>query len=134
MNESILVIDDSNMIRSVTSRILREQGYNVTSVENGLEGLKQLKSSRFDLILCDINMPELDGISFTQRLKGSLEFQEQSHIPVIMLTTETDQYLEDQARQSGALAWMAKPYKPEQLLHIVRQGLDFVRNQVKQPS
>lgn len=124
MSEKILVVDDSNMIRNITTRILTEANYTVITAVNGLEALELIKLESPALVLSDINMPEMDGITLTNRVKTTSEFKNFSHIPFIMLTTETDPYLEEEAKKAGALAWMKKPYQPEKLVALIQKVLE----------
>ena len=123
--KKLLVVDDSDMIRRVTTRVLEKAGFTVLTAIHGLEALDVLRKEAEPpaLILSDINMPELDGISLVARLRNDRELSDYSGIPVIMLTTETDPALEEEARKNQVFAWIQKPYEPEQLLQAVKKAL-----------
>jgi two-component system chemotaxis response regulator CheY len=106
--KKILVVDDSSMIRFVVSKAAKKAGYDVIDATNGQEGIDQLlQNDDVDLILCDINMPVMDGLTMIQNIK---EYESLKYIPIVMLTTETDAKLKQQGRELGVKAWMVKPF------------------------
>ena len=125
MNKSILIVDDSATLRASVNFVLTEAGYHVLQAKNGEEGLKVLKDSRvsdtkIDMIISDINMPIMDGISFIKEVKkGEFRF-----IPILILTTESENAKKMEGKAAGASGWLVKPFKPDQLLWVVKK---FVR-------
>ena len=108
--KKILIVDDSAMIRLVVSKATAEAGYEALLAANGQQGLEQLERHRdIALIVCDVNMPEMDGLEMVRRIKSNQRFK---YIPILMLTTESKPELKQQARQIGVKAWMLKPFNP----------------------
>jgi two-component system chemotaxis response regulator CheY len=117
---SALIIDDSSVMRKIVERSLRQAGIDLTQVfeaGNGAEGLAVLKENRVDLILCDINMPVMDGLEFIKQLPGVANAKD---IPVVMITTEGSESHVVQALSCGARGYIRKPFTPEQVKeHVV---------------
>jgi len=112
--KKILVVDDSSMIRLIVSKAAKKSGYDVVEASNGQEGIDQLlRHDDISLILCDINMPVMDGLSMIKNLK---EYDNFKYIPIVMLTTETDESLKTQGRDLGVKAWMVKPFNEKTFL------------------
>ena len=95
---------------------LREKGYDVIEAENGQEGLKLLDGERIHLIISDVNMPMMDGISFLKEIKRHPNYK---FTPVIMLTTEAGEDKKQEGRAAGAKAWITKPFQPQLLVDAV---------------
>jgi len=109
----ILTIDDSGIMRKIIKGHLAKIGYsNVIEAPNGKEGLKKLSEEKIDLILCDWNMPEMNGLQFVQALREEKNYQ---NIRIIMLTTVTTQDEVLAALKAGANSYITKPFKPENL-------------------
>ena len=106
--KKVLVVDDSSMIRLVVSKATTKAGYEAICATNGQEGLDELlRHGDIALILSDINMPVMDGMEMIKRIKEHDKFK---YIPIVMLTTETDEGLKQQGRELGVKAWMVKPF------------------------
>jgi len=118
MAKTIMVVDDSASIRQVMNLTLKKAGYDVIEACDGLDAIGKLdcSSQRVNLIVCDVNMPNMDGISFLKSLK---EKQNHRFTPVIMLTTESQESKKQEGKAAGAKAWVVKPFKPEQMLEAV---------------
>ena len=117
MPKSILIVDDAASMRGLVAITLKTAGYEVVEAADGQDALGKLSgAARFDLILTDLNMPNLDGIGFVKQLKLRPEHR---FTPVIMLTTESEAQKMKQGQAAGAKAWVVKPFKPEQLLAAV---------------
>jgi two-component system, chemotaxis family, chemotaxis protein CheY len=117
MAKNILIVDDSSSLRTVVRMALNRAGYDVTEAGDGLEGLAALdKAAKVHLIVSDVNMPNMDGITFVTKVK---QHPKHKFIPVIMLTTEGEEARKNQGRLAGAKAWMVKPFNPPQLLDAV---------------
>lgn len=114
-NLRALIVDDSSLMRQIVERCLREAGLELSEVKeasNGAEALALLAVSKFDLILCDINMPIMNGLEFLKRLKGIANAK---GIPVVMITTEGGEAHVVQALSAGARGYIRKPFTPEQV-------------------
>ncbi len=120
MTEKVLVVDDSTSVRKMIEFALKTRGYIVVSAANGQVALESLERDQFDLIILDINMPYLDGLSL---LKIVRERSAWVDIPVLMLTTEGQAADRDRALALGATAYMVKPFKPTELLEHVAELL-----------
>ena len=120
MTANILTVDDSASIRLTTKVTLTNAGYSVTEAVNGAEGLAAAKSSSFDLIVTDLNMPIMDGLTMIEELR---KLPAQAGVPIIFLTTESDADLKARAKAAGATGWLTKPFDPESLVKIVKKVL-----------
>ena len=120
MPRKALVVDDSASMRQLVSLTLVKEGYAVVEAANGQEGLKQLGVGSFDVIITDLNMPVMDGITFVQqvRAKSALKFT-----PVLLLTTETRADQKSKARAAGATGWLTKPFEPAALIGALKKVL-----------
>jgi len=122
MEKHILFVDDSPTIRSSVSFCLRNAGYRVTEAVDGQDGLQKVqaigeKRESLSLIITDINMPRMDGITFISEVKET-EFK---FVPILVLTTETEESMIKRGRDAGASGWLLKPFQPEQLLWAVKK-------------
>ncbi|MFM2279551.1 MAG: hypothetical protein RLZZ444_1782 [Pseudomonadota bacterium] len=120
MSANILTVDDSASIRLTTRVTLTTAGYNVTEAVDGMDGLNKLKAGQFDLVITDLNMPNMDGLTMIRELRKLPAF---TGVPVIFLTTESDGELRQQAKAAGATGWLTKPFDPENLVKIARKVL-----------
>ncbi|ARO31657.1 MULTISPECIES: response regulator [Rhizobium] len=120
MSANILTVDDSASIRLTTKVTLTNAGYSVTEAVNGAEGLIAAKGSSFDLIVTDLNMPVMDGLTMIEELR---KLPAQAGVPIIFLTTESDADLKARAKAAGATGWLTKPFDPENLVKIVKKVL-----------
>ncbi len=117
MSKTILVVDDSAAIRSVVGIALRGDGYEVIEAENGQDALSKLNGQKISMIICDVNMPQMDGITFVKEMKKLPNYK---FTPVCMLTTESEQGKMDEGKAAGAKAWIVKPFQPPKLLQAVK--------------
>jgi two-component system, chemotaxis family, chemotaxis protein CheY len=120
MSANILTVDDSASIRLTTKVALSGAGYSVTEAINGAEGIAKATTGQFDLIVTDLNMPVMDGLTMIRELR---KIPSQMGIPIIFLTTESDGAIKEQAKAAGATGWLTKPFDPENLVRIVRKVL-----------
>lgn len=120
MTARILTVDDSASVRMTTKIALANAGYQVTEAVDGVDGLMQAKGASFDLIVTDLNMPNMNGLEMIEALRRS---PEHTGLPIIFLTTESDGGMKARAKAAGATGWMTKPFDPEQLVKIVRKVL-----------
>lgn len=120
MTAHILAVDDSPTIRALVSRALRSAGFVVTLASDGVEGMDILPSVAPDLIVTDINMPRMDGFGLIDSVRASECF---SHLPILVLTTESGDELRARARASGASGWIVKPFSDERLVSVINRVL-----------
>lgn len=117
MSKTILVVDDSSSLRALVKMSLTRAGYAVLEAADGKQALAQVdKAAKVNLVVSDVNMPVMDGITFLTELKKSARHK---FIPVIMLTTEDESTKMQQAKAAGARAWLLKPFDPPALLDAV---------------
>ncbi|MBY9063084.1 response regulator [Sphingomonas yunnanensis] len=120
MSASILTVDDSASLRMAIRIALTGAGYAVTEACDGIDGLVKAEQSRFDLIVTDLNMPNMDGLSMIRALRAQ---PAQAGVPIIFLSTESDAEAKAQAKAAGATGWLVKPFQPEQLIRVVQKVL-----------
>ena len=120
MSANILTVDDSASIRMTTKIALTNAGYQVTEAVDGADGLAKAKSATFDLIVTDLNMPNMNGLEMIEALRQS---PAHTGVPIIFLTTESDADMKARAKAAGATGWVTKPFDPENLVKIVRKVL-----------
>lgn len=118
MAKTILVVDDSNAIRQSVSFILEQAGFAVVQASDGLDGLSKLNSQQFNLIISDVNMPNMDGIAFTKKVR---EHASHKFTPVIMLTTESQSSKMEEGKAAGATGWIVKPFDADKLLAVAKK-------------
>lgn len=120
MSANILTVDDSASIRMTTKIALTNAGYQVTEAVDGADGLDKAKGASFDLIVTDLNMPNMNGLEMIEALRQS---PAHTGIPIIFLTTESDADMKARAKAAGATGWITKPFDPESLVKIARKVL-----------
>lgn len=120
MTKTIITVDDAATIRRMVSFTLRGAGHEVLEAQDGAIALKILQSRAVDLVITDVNMPNLNGIELTRQLRALPSF---SRTPVLLLTTESDPAKKAEGRAAGATGWIVKPFSQEQLLAIVAKLL-----------
>lgn len=116
--QTILAIDDSLTIRELVNFVLSNAGFNVVLAEDGLEGLAVLGRCAPDVIITDVNMPRLDGLSFIERARAETPAKA---TPILVLTTESGADQKARAKAAGATGWIVKPFNPAQLVEAVRR-------------
>ncbi len=111
-----LAVDDSATMRNLVKIALEAEGFTVDTAGNGQEALELAKKNSYDIVISDINMPVMDGLQFLK------EFREiNKRTPVLMLTTETEARKKEEAKRLGATGWIVKPFKPEDLVKVVKR-------------
>ncbi|MEM9158463.1 MAG: response regulator [Verrucomicrobiota bacterium] len=120
MSKTIITIDDAQTMRKMIRFTLQPTGHEVLEAEDGIEALNTLKNRSVDLIITDVNMPRMDGITLTRELRSS---PKHSRTPIILLTTESDPAKKDLGRAAGATGWIVKPFNQLQLLSLVSKIL-----------
>lgn len=116
MSKTVLVVDDSRSLRQTVATALQREGYNVLEAGDGSEALKHLDGKKINLIVSDVNMPNLDGISMVKQMRNLPNYK---FTPVIMLTTESGSDKMQEGKAAGVRAWVVKPFKSDQLLDAV---------------
>jgi len=116
MAKTIMIIDDSVSLRQVVAIALTSAGYDVIEACDGQDALAKLTGQKVHLMICDVNMPNMDGITFLKNIRAHASYK---FTPVIMLTTEAGEDKKKEGQAAGARAWVVKPFKPEQLLVAV---------------
>jgi two-component system chemotaxis response regulator CheY len=116
MAKTIMVVDDSSSLRQVVSLALKSAGYDVFEAADGKDALSKLTGQKVHLVVSDVNMPNMDGITFVKEMRKLPAYR---FTPVIMLTTENQEAKKAEGQAAGAKAWMVKPFKPEQMLMAV---------------
>ena len=116
MAKTIMIVDDSASLRQVVSIALKSAGYDVVQACDGKDALSKLDGRKLHLIISDVNMPNMDGISF---VKAAKQLPAYKFTPVIMLTTEASDAMKQQGQAAGAKAWVVKPFQPAQMLTAV---------------
>ena len=118
MAKSILIVDDSASVRQVVSISLRSAGYDVLEGCDGKDALSKLTGQKIHMIISDVNMPNMDGISLVKAVKQMPAYK---FTPIVMLTTESQEAKKREGQEAGAKAWIVKPFKPDQLLSVVQK-------------
>jgi two-component system chemotaxis response regulator CheY len=116
MAKTIMIVDDSASIRTVVRLTLEGKGFNVIDASDGVEALKKLDGVKIHLLITDVNMPNMDGITLVQEAKKIPTYK---FTPMMMLTTESSDDKKMQGRNAGAKAWLVKPFQPPALLNAV---------------
>lgn len=116
----VLIVDDSQSIRELLTSVLAGAGYAVTSANDGQQGLDTARTADFDLVITDINMPQMNGFELLQSLR---QLPEYAFKPILILTTEFSQEMKLRGKEAGATGWMVKPFDPEKLIDIIRRIL-----------
>ncbi len=116
MGKKILIVDDSASVRQVVGIALRGAGYEVIEAGDGAEALGKLDGQKIHLIISDVNMPRMDGITFVREAKKIAAYR---FTPIVMLTTESAEAKKNEGRTAGAKAWVVKPFQPAQMLAAV---------------
>ena len=114
----ILVVDDSTTMRQMVCFTLTSVKHTVVEAENGVEALKQAQNHKFDLVIADVNMPEMNGIDLIRALRGILSYK---FIPILMLTTESSDEMKAKGKAAGANGWLVKPFDPQRLIDVVKK-------------
>ncbi len=115
---SILAVDDSPSMRKMVAFTLSGAGYQVVEAVDGLDALAKAQSQQIDLVLADQNMPNLDGIGLTRRLRELPRFK---NTPILILTTESSDQMKQAGRAAGATGWLVKPFDPNRLIEVIQK-------------
>lgn len=118
--KKVLAVDDSASMRQMVSFTLKKAGYDVTEAKDGVEGLNVAKTKSFDLVISDVNMPNMDGISLIKELRQLPNYK---FTPLLMLTTESGMDKKTAGKEAGATGWIVKPFNPDQLIATIKKVL-----------
>lgn len=118
MTVKILTVDDSRTMRDMLRMALVDAGFNVVQAEDGLHGLDVLRDQQPQVVITDINMPRMDGFGFIEAVRQDAQYRA---IPILVLTTESDDDKKLRARRAGATGWIVKPFDPAKLIAAIRR-------------
>ncbi|MBF9031116.1 response regulator [Rhodobacterales bacterium HKCCE3408] len=119
MAPHILAIDDSFTIREMVSQTLRDAGFEVTTANDGQDGVEAFAGGRYDAVITDINMPRMDGFGVIETIRSGQGSP--ARVPILVLTTESGPKLKDRARKAGATGWIVKPFDDEALVSVLNR-------------
>lgn len=120
MKRTIMTVDDSPSIRQLVGLTLLQEGHNVIEAEDGVKALSKLQATKADMVITDLNMPNMDGITLISRLRALPAYK---YIPIIMLTTESQQDKKMAGKAAGATGWIVKPFTAPQLKSVLAKVL-----------
>jgi two-component system chemotaxis response regulator CheY len=118
MSKTILTIDDSASIRQMVAMTLTAAGHQVLEAINGADGYTKATSNTVHAVVTDLNMPVMNGIEFIRKYR---QHPASKGVPIILLTTESDEELKRQAKEAGATGWIVKPFKQDQLIAVIKK-------------
>lgn len=118
MSKTVMIVDDAVSIRGLASMTLENAGYQVIEAQDGAEALEKLSHLAVNMVITDINMPNVNGIELIKAMKANAQHK---FIPVVILTKETEPALKHEAQASGVKAWIVKPFKPTTILSVVQK-------------
>jgi two-component system chemotaxis response regulator CheY len=120
MPKTILTVDDSSSVRQMVGFTLREAGYEVIEASDGKDALSKMTGKPINLVITDLNMPNMDGIELIKSIRKNPIHK---FLPILMLTTESQESKKIEGKQAGATGWIVKPFKQEQLLAVIKKVL-----------
>ena len=120
MSKTIMVVDDSTSIRQMVSFTIKNAGYGVIEASDGQDALNKLCAGEIHMIITDLNMPNLDGIGLIRNVRTKTALK---YVPIIMLTTESQDSRKQEGRTAGATGWIVKPFRPDQLTAVIKKVL-----------
>ena len=120
MASTVLVVDDSASMRQMVTFTLQSSGYETVEGVNGVDAIQVGTGKQVDLVITDLNMPEMDGITLIKELRATKQFQ---YTPILLLTTESQAEKKQEGKAAGATGWIVKPFNPDQLLAVVKKVL-----------
>ncbi len=118
MPKRVMTVDDSASVRQMVAFTLKQGGYDVVEAVDGHDGVSKLSGHQVDMIITDLNMPNLDGIGLIRAVRANPSTRS---VPIIMLTTESQEGRKQEGKTAGATGWVVKPFKPDQLLAVVKR-------------
>lgn len=118
MSKRALTVDDSKTMRDMVSFTLKNAGFDVIEAEDGKDALSKISGQKVDVVITDLNMPNMNGFELIRALRGMADFK---FTPILMLTTEGDDNKKTEGKQAGATGWIVKPFNPEKLVQVVNK-------------
>ncbi len=118
MPKMVMTVDDSASFRQMVRFILKQAGYDVIEAVDGQDAADKIAETNVHMIITDLNMPKMDGIELIKHIRNDLKDR---FVPIIMLTTESQDSRKQEGRKAGATGWIVKPFKPEQLIMVVKK-------------
>ena len=118
MAKTIMTVDDSTSVRQMVGFTLKEAGYEVIEACDGKDALTKIDGVNINMVVTDLNMPNMDGIELIRNLRANPKLK---FVPIIMLTTESQNEKKMEGKTAGATGWIVKPFKPEQLISVVKK-------------
>ncbi len=118
MAKTIMVVDDAAVVRQVVSMALKNAGYAVIEAVNGKDALFKMNGNKVEMVITDLNMPEMDGIEFIRNLRKSSEYR---FMPIVMLTTASQEHKKKEGKEAGASGWIIKPFTARDLLDTIKK-------------
>jgi two-component system chemotaxis response regulator CheY len=118
MAKTALTVDDSKTMREMVSFTLKNVGFNIIEAEDGRDAINRLGNTPVDVIITDLNMPNMNGIELIRALRQNPSYQ---FTPILMLTTEADDTKKAEGKNAGATGWIVKPFNPEKLIQVVEK-------------
>lgn len=118
MAKKILIVDDSASMRQMVSFTLKNNGYEVVEAIDGADALSKVKSNAVNMVVTDLNMPKMDGITLIKELRKNPPTK---FVPIVMLTTESQAEKKQEGKTAGASGWIVKPFQPDQLIGVVKK-------------
>lgn len=116
----VLIVDDSSSMRQMVSFTLKGAGFQVDEAPDGTDALRRAKATKYDVVVTDVNMPNMDGLTLIKELRALPDYK---FTPLLLLTTESSAEKKAQGKTAGATGWMVKPFSPDQLLATVKKVL-----------
>jgi len=120
MSKVILTADDSASVRQMVTLTLKNAGFEVIESVDGADAYSKLEGKTVDMVITDLNMPNMDGIELIKKIRESPDHK---FVPIVLLTTESQADKKQEGKQAGATGWIVKPFKPEQLIAVIKKVL-----------
>ncbi len=117
MSKTIMTVDDSSSVRQMVKFTLSDAGYDVVEASDGKDALSKLQG-QVDMIITDLNMPNMDGIELIKQVRSNSDYK---FLPIVMLTTESEESKKNEGKKAGATGWIVKPFKPDQILGVIKK-------------
>ena len=118
MSKKVLIVDDSSSMRQMVTFTLQDAGYDVVQAVHGKDALVKAAQAKVDIVVTDLNMPEMDGLELIRQLRAQASYR---FVPVIMLTTESQASKKQEGKKAGASGWIVKPFTPDQLVDTIKK-------------
>ena len=121
MSKTIMTVDDSNSVRQMVNFTIKEAGFDVIEAVDGQDAISKLSGTSVHMVITDLNMPNVDGIELIRWLRASPTHK---FVPIVMLTTESQDSKKKEGKEAGATGWIIKPFKPDQLLAVINKVME----------